>query len=98
MNVIELNHPELLQKRYEAFVEQYMDSIVQERNYNSVESCIGKYLFSPNAKFKAEAEAVNQWNSACWDKCNEIFNKVNAGEIPLPSYDEVISELPTLEW
>lgn len=98
MNVVELNHPELLQKRYEDFVENYMDSVVQERNYNSVESCIGKYMQSPNAKYRAEAQAVNVWNTECWDKCNEIFNDVNEGKRTLPSYDEVIAELPRLEW
>lgn len=98
MNVIELNHPELLQKRYEAFVEAYMDSIVQERNYNSVESCIGKYILSPNAKYRAEAEAVNQWNSECWDKCYEILAEVESGKRAIPSEQELIAELPKLEW
>lgn len=79
-------------------VENWMNSIVQERNYDNITTCIGRYFNSPVEKFRLEAQAVNDWVSAVWVKCYAILDEVKAGTRPIPTLEEVISELPQLDW
>lgn len=89
---------EEIQKRLTDGVQNWMDSKVQERNYDSVHTCVGTYLYSPVEKFRLEAEAVRDWVSYVWAKCYEILAQVEAGERDIPTLEEVIIELPELEW
>ena len=41
--------------------------------------------------------AFRQWRSAVWAKGYEILDLVKAGEMEIPSQEELISLLPTLE-
>ena len=86
------------QKLYTDFVQRWMDGIVQERGYDSVHTCVGTYLNSPVERFRLEAEAVKDWVSYVWQECYIILDAVLSGERALPTYDELISELPKLEW
>ena len=95
MNVIELNHPELLQKRYTDMVQEWMDKTVQERNYDDVFTCIS-YVNSTDETFRAEAQAVLEWRDKVWRKCYTELNRYQAGERELPI--DIIAELPKLEW
>ena len=52
---------EEIQKRLTDGVQNWMDSKVQERNYDNVHTCVGTYLYSPVEKFRLEAEAVRDW-------------------------------------
>lgn len=87
-----------IQKRLTDGVQNWMDNIVQERNYDNVHTCVGTYLYSPVEKFRLEAEAVRDWVSYVWAKCYEILAQVEAGERDIPTLEEVISELPVLVW
>ena len=89
---------EEIQKRLTDGVQNWMDNIVQERNYDNVHTCVGTYLYSPIEKFRLEAEAVRDWVSYVWAKCYEILAQVEAGERDIPTLEEVISELPILVW
>lgn len=89
---------EEIQKRLTNGVQNWMDSKVQERNYDNVHTCVGTYLYSPIEKFRLEAEAVRDWVSYVWAKCYEILAQVEAGERDIPTLEEVISELPILVW
>ena len=89
---------EEIQKRLTDGVQNWMDSKVQERNYDNVHTCVGTYLYSPIEKFRLEAEAVRDWVSYVWAKCYEILAQVEAGERDIPTLEEVISELPILVW
>ena len=87
-----------IQKRLTDGVQNWMDNIVQERNYDNVHTCVGTYLYSPVEKFRLEAEAVRDWVSYVWAKCYEILAQVEAGERDIPTLEEVIAELPVLVW
>lgn len=89
---------EEIQKRLTDGVQNWMDSKVQERNYDNVHTCVGTYLYSPIEKFRLEAEAVRDWVSYVWAKCYEILAQVEAGERDIPTLEEVIAELPELIW
>ena len=89
---------EEIQKRLTDGVQRWMDSKVQERNYDSVHTCVGTYLYSPIEKFRLEAEAVRDWVSYVWAKCYAILAEVEAGVRGIPTLEEVIAELPQLEW
>lgn len=87
-----------IQKYLTDGVQNWMDNIVQERNYDNVHTCVGTYLYSPIEKFRLEAEAVKDWVSYVWAKCYEMLAQVEAGERDIPTLEEVISELPILVW
>lgn len=87
-----------IQKRLTDGVQNWMDNIVQERNYDSVHTCVGTYLYSPIDKFRIEAEHVKDWVSYVWDKCYAMLAQVKNGEREIPTLEEVINELPRLEW
>ena len=89
---------EEIQKMLTDGVQVYMDSKVQERNYDNVHTCVGTYLYSPIDKFRIEAEAVKDWVSYVWARCYEILAEVKAGNREVPTLEEVISELPELNW
>ena len=75
-----------------------MDTKVQERNYDNVHTCVGTYLYSPVEKFRIEAEHVKDWVSYVWAKCYEMLAEVKAGKREIPTLEEVINELPILDW
>ena len=89
---------EEIQKMLTDGVQSYMDSKVQERNYDNVHTCVGTYLYSPIEKFRLEAEAVRDWVSYVWAKCYEILAEVKQGKRAVPTLEEVIAELPALKW
>lgn len=83
---------------FTTFVQNYMDSKVKERNYDSVHTCIGTYIDSPIKRFADEAKAVKDWVSYVWEKCYVIIDEVKAGERELPTEETLIEELPELVW
>lgn len=87
-----------IKKRLTDGVENYMNSIVQERNYDNITTCIGRYYNSPVDKFRLEAQAVNVWVSEVWVKCYAILDEVMAGTREIPTLEELINELPVLDW
>lgn len=87
-----------IQKALTDGVQNWMDTKVQERNYDNVHTCVGTYLYSPVDKFRIEAEHVKDWVSYVWAKCYEILAQVKNGEREIPTLEEVINELPILDW
>ena len=88
---------EELQQYFEDAIEAYMDSVVQTRNYKNIHTA-ASYVNSTNEKFAKEGAACNKWRDDVWDKCYAILGEVKAGERPIPTSEEVIAELPVLEW
>jgi len=87
-----------IQDALEKEIEAWMNSVVAEKHYDSIDTCIARYTDSPNPQYAAEAKAVKAWNTAVWDKCWDILAEVKTGTRPIPSLEEVIYELPKLEW
>lgn len=88
---------EELQQQFEDGVEAYMTSVVQTRNYRDIHTA-ASYVNSTNEKFAKEGAACNKWRDDVWDKCYAILAEVKAGKREIPTLEEVIAELPVLEW
>lgn len=78
-------------------VNEYMNQKAAERRYDNISSAVS-YTTSTNAKYRAEAEACNIFRTACWEKCDQIELEVTQGLRPIPTPEEVVSELPDLVW
>ena len=89
---------DVAEKYFTAFVQSYMDSVVRERNYDSVHTCVGTYLDSPVKRFAVEAALVKDWVSYVWEKCYAIMDEVKAGTRDFPTEESLIEELPKLDW
>ena len=87
-----------IQEELERGIEAWMNSVVAERDYDSIYTCIARYTNSPNPKYAQEAKAVKDWNTLVWDKCWDILKEVKEGKRAIPTLGEVIAELPVLEW
>jgi len=44
--------------------------------------------------YQTEANKLAVWSSDCWKKAEEIERDVELGDRPMPTVEEVISELP----
>ena len=87
-----------IQEQLEQGIEAWMNTVVAARDYDSIDTCIARYTDSPNPKYAREAKAVKNWNTAVWDKCWDILAEVKEGKRPIPTLEEVIAELPKLDW
>lgn len=87
-----------IQAQLEQGIEAWMNTVVAERHYDSIDTCIARYTDSPNPKYAQEAKAVKDWNTLVWDKCWAILAEVKAGKRAVPTLEEVIAELPVLVW
>lgn len=84
--------------QYTAAVQAYMDETVRQRNYDSIHTAC-TYANSTDVIFAAEGKACLAWRDQVWRKCYEILAQIEAGEREEPQgVEEVIEELPKLEW
>ncbi len=87
----------LIQTHLTAAVQSWMDKTVQARNYDNIHTAC-TYAYSTDEIFKAEGQACLAWRDNVWRTCYNILNKVTAGERTIPTYEELVEELPKLEW
>lgn len=80
-----------------AVVQEHMDKKAQERKYDNIASACS-YANSTDETFHAEGLACVAWRDACWRKCYEIQAQVIAGTRSIPTAEELILELPDLDW
>ena len=78
-------------------VDAYMDKTVQDRGYDNIAKCV-TYEGDIDPIFNAEGTAAKQWRSKVYRRCYEILAEVEAGIRPVPTKDELIAELPILDW
>ena len=88
---------EQIQAHLTQVVQNYMDKTVQTRGYDNIHTAC-TYANSTDETFKAEGAACVVWRDAGWRKCYDILAEVQAGARAVPSAEELISELPKLEW
>ncbi len=87
--------PEITVKDYETAVDAHIDAVARENDFTSILHCT-KYSGFEN-EFRVKAERLLAWNAACWVKCHEVMNAVNAGTRTAPTIEELIAELPELK-
>jgi hypothetical protein len=89
--------PEEILKEYEDIVQAFLDKTAQSKGYDNTYTCLS-YLSSTNKTWKTESNIFNGWRDQVWEKCHEILNSVIANEITQPTIDELIEQLPKIEW
>lgn len=86
-----------LTDQFTDIVQKWMNDIVKARNYDNVQSA-ATYIYSSDAKFAAEGKAVVKWRDQVWRHCYDVIDDIVAGRRGIPSTNELLRELPTLEW
>lgn len=78
-------------------VQNVLDSKAQEKLYDNG-FAIASYASSTKERYRTEAQTFIAWRDNVWDKCYEILNLFETGEIEMPTVEYVLERLPTLEW
>ena len=76
---------------------QRLDDFARTRNYDNILSAC-TYATSTVAKFCAEGQYCVDARDATWNACYVILADVQAGTRPMPTLEQIMSELPVLEW
>lgn len=84
-------------KIYENAVQAHLDATAQTRGYDNTYTCLS-YLSSTDEIWKRESNAFNAFRDSVWRKAHEILNAFMAEEIEQPTIDEVIAQLPEIDW
>ena len=84
-------------EEYQAAVQKRLDDFAQTRNYNGILSAC-TYAASTVARFKAEGQYCGNARDTTWAKCYEILDTVNSNSRPMPTLEQLMSELPVLSW
>ena len=88
---------EQIQAHLTQVVQNYMDKTVQTRGYDNIHTAC-TYANSTDETFKAEGTACVVWRDAVWRKCYDILAEVKAGTREIPTEEELLAELPALNW
>jgi hypothetical protein len=78
-------------------IKAHFDTIARQREYDSLLT-IDTYKGSNVPKWAAEHAAFFAWRDQCWLVAYQIQADVAAGLRPVPTPEQVISELPVLVW
>lgn len=89
--------PEEIVKGYEDAIQAHLDATAQSRGYDNTYTCLS-YLSSTDEKWNRESHAFNEWRDAVWTQAHEILNAFIAGTIEQPTIEEVIAQLPAIDW
>ena len=88
---------EELKKMFTGAIQKYLDTIAQSRRYDNIFTAIS-YVNSTDETFAREAQACLVWRDKVWRKCYDILDAVEAGEREVPTIEELIAELPKINW
>lgn len=82
---------------YGAQVQNHLNVVVRLRDYDDIVSACS-YVSSTNPKYSAEGQSCVAWRDAVWEETYKILDDVWAGIRPLPTIEELLSELPSIVW
>lgn len=89
--------PPMTEAEAQAVVADHLNAVASERGYDTIISAC-TYALSATPQFKAEGEACVTWRDAVWIKAYQILGEVQAGARPIPTPEELIAELPPMNW
>jgi hypothetical protein len=89
--------PEEIKKQLTDGVQRYMDETAQTRGYDNIHTACS-YVNSTDAIFAQEGAACLAWRDQVWRTCYNILDQVMNGDREVPSLEELIEELPVLNW
>ena len=78
-------------------IQNLLDTTAQQRDYDDIFTLIS-YVDDPDPTFDAEGQAAKTWRSAVWTTARQIKADVIAGTRPMPTVEEVLSEMPVFVW
>lgn len=78
-------------------VQVFLNEGARTRNYDGILS-LCSYATSQDPTFSAEGQAGVVWRDACWRHCYDVMADVRAGKRGIPTPEELVSELPAIEW
>lgn len=78
-------------------IQAHLDTFARTRNYDGILSA-ATYATSTVPKFAAEGQYAVEARDATWAASYVILDDVQSGRRPMPTPEEVISELPVLAW
>ena len=78
-------------------IQRRLDEEAQTHNYDGILSAC-TYALSTKTKFAKEGKACVAWRDEVWTKGYEIMAEVEAGTRPIPTEEELIQELPIMNW
>ena len=82
---------------YTAAIQKHLDDFARTRDYDNIVSA-ATYATSTNPKFAVEGKYAVEARDATWTKFYEVLAAVEAGSRPMPTLDELLTELPVLAW
>ena len=82
-------------KQYQNAIQDRLDSEARALGYDNADRVIMRQN-STNPRYKAEGEAFNVWYDQMWGYGNDMLNRVLAGEIEIPSLEDFLAGLPSL--
>lgn len=85
-----------LQKQYTDLIQGILDAKAQSLGYDNCNS-VCTYIDTGVQKFDDEGVAFRKWRSAVWAKGYELLAEVKSGARAIPTADELIQLLPSLE-
>ena len=100
MKTEEEKQKEIAEQRFkdiQTAVQSVLDGKAKEKNYDNGLALAG-YALSTNDTFRSEAGKFIAWRDAVWARCYQILDAYKAGEIEMPSVENVLAVLPELEW
>ena len=100
MKTEEEKQKEIAEQRFKDIqnaVQAVLDGKAKEKNYDNG-FAVASYALSTNDTFRSEAGKFIAWRDAVWAKCYQILDAYKAGEIEMPSVENVLAVLPELEW
>ena len=78
-------------------VQLRLDDFARTRNYDGILSAC-TYANSTVPKFASEGQYAVNARDMTWATCYQIMAAVQSNQRPMPTVDQVLSELPTLSW
>ena len=96
-NPIHIPTQEEIKKMFTDAIQNYLDTTAQERRYDNIFTAIS-YVNSTDEIFAREAKACLEWRDKVWRTCYNILDEVEAGLREIPTIEELMAELPVIEW
>lgn len=101
-------NPAKVIKSYEEAIQEHIDKVAQARGYDNGYTC-ASYFDDKNARYASDARIFKDWRSDVWVYVNQLLNQYantfgEETEIPAsalagyPTPEDVIAQLPQIEW
>lgn len=78
-------------------VQKMLDEEARSQNFDGILSAVS-YAGSDQPRFTAKGNAARNWRDNVWEECYIILADVEAGNRPAPTVEELLAELPTINW